>query len=123
MNTMGRAVHVPSAQLRNAPLISLPPKAKDNHVSIPLTIVIIEPHLYLRWNLFVGGGFLFLWLRGSRKGITRYVGKGIKCVPEVVRFWNPHLFPRRGPHRLLNHTISHIEDRLRWGDFHKLGSG
>jgi hypothetical protein len=29
---------------------------------------------------------LFRWLRGSRKGITRYVGKGIKCVPEVVRF-------------------------------------
>jgi hypothetical protein len=55
----------------------------------------------------VGGGFLFGWLRSSRKGITRDVGKGIKCLPKVVRFWNPHLFVRRGSHRLLNHTISH----------------
>jgi hypothetical protein len=46
----------------------------------------------------------------------------IKCVIEMVRFWNPHLFLRRGSHRLLNHTISHIGGRLRWGDFHELGS-
>jgi hypothetical protein len=61
-----------------------------------------------------GRGFLFGWLRGSRKGITRDIGKGIKYVPEVVMFWNPHLFLRRGSHRLLNHIISHRGDRLRW---------
>jgi hypothetical protein len=32
---------------------------------------------------------------------------GIKCVPEMVRFWGPHLFLRRSSHRLLNHSISH----------------
>jgi hypothetical protein len=51
------------------------------------------------------------------------VGKGIKCVPKVVRFWNPHMFLRRGSHRLLNHIIFHRGNRLRWGDFDKLGSG
>jgi hypothetical protein len=30
------------------------------------------------------------------KGITRYVGKVIKYVLEMVRFWNPHLFLRMG---------------------------
>jgi hypothetical protein len=66
---------------------------------------------------------LFGWLRGSRKGITRNVGNCIKCVLEVVRFWNPHLFLRRSSHRLLNYTISHRGERLRWGDFDELGSG
>jgi hypothetical protein len=57
---------------------------------------------------------LFGWLkpRDSRKGITIDVGKGIKCVPKVVRFWNSHLFLRRGSHRLLNHTISHKGDTV-----------
>jgi hypothetical protein len=50
------------------------------------------------------------------------VEKGFKCVPEVVRFWNPHLFLRRGSHRLLDHTISHRGDRLWWDDFDNLGS-
>jgi hypothetical protein len=71
----------------------------------------------------VGGGFLFGWLRVSRKGTARDVGKGVKCVHEVVRFWIPHLFLRRDSHGLLNHTISHRGDRLRWGNFDKLGSG
>jgi hypothetical protein len=123
MNTMRGAVHVLPAQLRNPPLISLPPKAKRSQMPIPLTILTMVPHLSLGWILFVGGGFLFGWLRGSRKGITRDVGKGVKCVPEMVRFWKPHLFLRRGSHRLLNHTISHRGDRLRRGDFDKLGSG
>jgi hypothetical protein len=43
----------------------------------------------------VGFG-LFGRLGCSRKGITRDVGKGVKCVPEMVRFWNPHLFLTRG---------------------------
>jgi hypothetical protein len=90
---------------------------------IPLTILTMVPHLSLGWILFAGGGFLFGWLRSSRKGITRDVRKGVKCVPEMVRFWKPHLFLRRGFHRLLNHTISHRGDRLRRGDFDKLGSG
>ena len=64
---------------------------------IPLTIVTVEPHLSLGWCLFVSFRFFgWLWLRGSRKGITRDVEKGIKCVHEVVRFWNPNLFLRRG---------------------------
>ena len=62
----------------------------------------------------MGGGFLFGWVRGSRKGIDRDVRKGVKCVPEMVRFWNPHLFLRRISNKLLNHTISHKGDRLRW---------
>jgi hypothetical protein len=49
--------------------------------------------------------------------------RGIKCVSEVVRCWNPHLFMRRGSHMLLNHIIFHRGDRLRWDDFDKLGSG
>jgi hypothetical protein len=69
---------------------------------IPFPILTLKPHLSLRWNLFVGGGFVFGWLRSSRKGIPRDVGKGVKYVPEVVRFWNPQLFLRRGSHKLLN---------------------
>jgi hypothetical protein len=59
-----------------------------------------------------------------RKGITRDVRKGIKCVPEVIRFWNPHLFLRRGSHRLLNHTISHSRGgNFRWSELDKFGVG
>jgi hypothetical protein len=39
---------------------------------ISLTILTMEPHLSLGWNLFVGVG-LFGWLRHSGKGITRDV--------------------------------------------------
>jgi hypothetical protein len=91
MNNMRKAVHVLSAWLRNPSLISLPPKAKCSKMPIPLTIVTMEPHLSLGWGLFVSFG-IFGWLRGSRKGITRDVRKGIKCVIEVVRFWNTRLF-------------------------------
>jgi hypothetical protein len=122
MNNMRKAVHVLFAWLRNPPLISLPPKAKCSKMPIPLTIVTMEPHLSLGWGLFVSFG-IFGWLRGSRKGITRDVRKGIKCVIEVVRFRNTQLFFRRGSHRLLHHTISHRGDRLRWCDFDKLGRG
>jgi hypothetical protein len=107
MITMRRAVHVSFARLRNPPLICLPTKEKISQMPIPLTIIIMEPHLSLKWNLFVGVCSPFRWMRGSRKGITRDVEKGVKCVPEMVRLWNPHLFMRRGPQRLLNHTISH----------------
>jgi hypothetical protein len=89
---------------------------------IPLIILTLESHLSLRWNLFVGVGFLFGWL-GFWRGDIRDIRNGIKCVPEVVRFWNPHLSLRRGSHRLLNHTISPRGDRLRWSDFDKIGSG
>jgi hypothetical protein len=61
--TMRRVVHVP-------PFISLPPKAKNNQVTIPVTIFTMVPHLSLKWNLFVGVGILG-WLRCSRKGMTR----------------------------------------------------
>jgi hypothetical protein len=107
MNTIRRVIHVPPARLRNPPLISLPLKAKISQMPILLTILTMEPHLSLRWNLFVGGNSPFGRLRGSRKGINRHFRKGIKCVPEMVRFWNPHLFLRRGSHKLLDDTISH----------------
>jgi hypothetical protein len=69
-------------------------------------------------------GILAFWVaEGLLEGDTRVVGKGVKCVPKVVRFWNPHLFLRRDSHKLLNQTISHRGDRLRWGDFDKLRSG
>jgi hypothetical protein len=81
------------------------------------------PHLSLVWILFVGWGFHFGWLRGSMKGIARDVGKGVKCVPKMVRFWKPHLFLRRGSHRFINHTIFHKGDMVSRGGFDKLGSG
>jgi hypothetical protein len=84
---------------------------------IPLTILTMVHHLFLGWILFVGGGFLFGWLRGARD-----VGKDVKCVPEMVRFWKPRLFMRRSSHRFINHTISHRGDMLSRGDFDKLGS-
>ena len=74
-------------------------------------------------DFFCGRGCPVKRLRGSTKGITRDVRKGVKCVLEMVRFWNPHLFLRRGSQWLLNHTISHRGGRLRWGDFDELGSG
>jgi hypothetical protein len=92
MDTMSGAFHVFLARLGSLCLISLPPKAKIGQMLIPLTILTMKLHLFLRWNLLVGGGFLFGWLRGSRKAITRDVRKGTKCVPKMVRFWNPHLF-------------------------------
>jgi hypothetical protein len=119
---MRRAVHVLPARLRNPPLISLPPKAKRSLMSIPLTILTMEPHLSLGWILLVGGGFPFRWLRGSRKGTTRNVVKGVKCVPEMVRFWSSHLFLWRGSHRLLNHSIFHSRGGIfRWSELDKLG--
>jgi hypothetical protein len=90
---------------------------------IPLIILTMVPNLSLGWILFVGGGFLFGWVRGSRKGIDRDVKKGIKCVTKMVRFWKPHLFLRRSSQRFINHTISHMGDRLSRGGFDKLGSG
>jgi hypothetical protein len=61
-------------------------------------------------------------MKGSKKGIARDVRKGVKCVPEMVRFWKPHLIFRRSSHRFINHTISHRGDRLSRGGFDKLGS-
>jgi hypothetical protein len=90
---------------------------------IPLTILTMEPHLSLGWILLVGGDFLFGWLKSSKKGITRDVGKGVKCVPTMVRFLNPHFFLRMDSHRLLNHTISHKGDRLKWVILIILGVG
>jgi hypothetical protein len=93
MNTMRRVVHVPSALLRNPLLISLPPKAESSQMPLPLKILTMEPHLSLRRNLFVGVGIVG-WLRSSWRGNTRDVRKGVKLVPEMVRFWTIHLFLR-----------------------------
>jgi hypothetical protein len=73
MNTMRKVVHVLHSRLRNSTLISLPPKAKISQMTNSLIILTLEPHLSLRWGLFMGGGFLFGWLMGSKKGITRDV--------------------------------------------------
>jgi hypothetical protein len=43
--------------------------------------------------MFVGVS-LFGWMRSSRKGIPRDVWQSVKCVPEMVKFWIPHLFLR-----------------------------
>jgi hypothetical protein len=59
---------------------------------IPLTKLTMEPHLSLECFLLVGGGFIFGWLRSSKKGVTRDARNGVKCVPERVSFLNPHLF-------------------------------
>jgi hypothetical protein len=59
MNTMRKAIHVLFAWLRNPPLISLSPNAKNNQMLVPPTIVTMEHHLSFGWILFVGGGFLF----------------------------------------------------------------
>jgi hypothetical protein len=96
MNTMRRVVHVLPTQLRNPPLISLPPKAKISQMPIPLIILIMEPHLSLGWILHVGGGFLFVWLRSSRKGITKDIGKGVKCVPKMVQVFESTLVSKEG---------------------------
>jgi hypothetical protein len=60
MNTMRRVVYVLPARLRNLLLISLSPKEKISQLPIPLTILTVEPHLSLRWNLLMGGGFFWM---------------------------------------------------------------
>ena len=73
--------------------------------------------------MFVGVS-LFGWLRSSRKGITRDVKKGVKCVPEMVRFWTPHLFLRWGSHRLHKQSISHSRGGgFRWSELNKFVGG
>jgi hypothetical protein len=51
MHAMGLAVHVSIVQLILMLLISLPPKAKLSKITIPMAIVIVIPHLSLRWLL------------------------------------------------------------------------
>ena len=75
MYAMGRAVHVLVVQLVLLPLISLPPKAKLNKVTIPMAVVIVIPHLSLGWWLVhsLVGMVHSWWLLDSRKGILRDV--------------------------------------------------
>jgi hypothetical protein len=75
MYTMGRVVHVWVVQLILPPLISLPPDAKLNKVTIPMAIVIVIPHLSLGWLLAHSPlGIVHSWyLFGFRKGILRDV--------------------------------------------------
>jgi len=72
---MGWAVHVPVVQLVLSPLISLPPKAKLNKVTIPMAIHTVIPYLSLGWLLVHSlVGMVHSWsLFGFRKGILRDV--------------------------------------------------
>jgi hypothetical protein len=64
----------------------------------------------------------FGWLWSSRKGITRDVRKGVKCVPEMVKVWTPHLFLMRGSWRFNKQFISHNRGgRFGWSGFDKFG--
>jgi hypothetical protein len=76
MYTMGRVSHVLIVQLVLSPLISLPPKAKLGKVTIPMAIVIVIPHLSIRWLLVhsLMGMVHSWWLFGFKKGILRDVG-------------------------------------------------
>jgi hypothetical protein len=57
-------------------------------------------------------------------GNNRDVGKGVKCVPGMVKFWTPYLFLRRGSHRLLNHSIFHSrDDNFRWSELDNFWGG
>jgi hypothetical protein len=75
MNTMRRVVHVLPARLRNLPLISLPPKTKISQMPIPLIILTMEPHLSLRWILFVGGAFFLDGLGALGRGSLEISGR------------------------------------------------
>jgi len=107
MYTKGWAVHVPVVQLILTPLISLPPKAELNKVTIPMAVVIVKPHLSLGWWLVhsLVGMVHSWWLLDSRKGILRDVWQSVKWVPEMVRFWNPHLFLGWSFWRFFKHSI------------------
>jgi hypothetical protein len=73
MYAIGRAVHVLVVQLVLSPLISLPPKAELSKMTIPMAIVTVISHLFLRWLLV--HSFVVMvhswWLFGFRKGILR----------------------------------------------------
>jgi hypothetical protein len=84
----------------------LPPKTKCLQVPIPLAILIVVPHLSLRWKLVMGLGHLG-WQWCSRKEIIRDVKQSIKWDPEIVRFWTPHLFLRWAYQRLHKHSVCH----------------
>jgi hypothetical protein len=75
MYAMGRAVHVLVVQLVLSPLISLPSKAKLSKVTIPMAVLIVIPHLSLRWLLAhsLVGMVHSWWPFGIRKGILRDV--------------------------------------------------
>jgi len=75
MYAMGWTVHVPVVQLILSPLISLPPKAKLNKVTIPMAILTVIPYLSLGWLLVhsLVGMVHSWWLFGFRKGILRDV--------------------------------------------------
>jgi hypothetical protein len=67
---------------------------------------------------------LFRWLRGSRNGVARDLEKGVKCVPESVRFWTPHLLLRWSSHKLYMHSIScNSVGSFRWSKLDKFGLG
>jgi len=75
MYATGWAVHVLIVQHVLSPLISLPPKAKHNKVTIPMAILTMIPYLSLGWLLVhsLVGMVYSWWLFGFRKGIVRDV--------------------------------------------------
>jgi hypothetical protein len=91
-----------------------------------MAIVIVIPHLSLGWWLVhsLVGMIHSWWILISRKGILRDVWQSDKWVPEMVRFWNPHLFLGWSFWRFFKHSIFNSGlSGLRWCDFDQFGSG
>ena len=87
-----------------------------------MTVLALEPHHSLGLLVPMVARVVHSgWLLASRKGITRDVRKGVKCVPKMVRFRYPHLLARWSLGRFIKDAI--LGDRLgrlRWGDLGKL---
>jgi hypothetical protein len=77
MYVMGRTVHVLVVQLILPPLISLPPEAKLNKVTIPMAVVTVIPHLSLGWLLAhsLVGMVHSWWLLALERGSSEMFGR------------------------------------------------
>ncbi|MVG17102.1 hypothetical protein EF849_21980 [Aeromonas jandaei] len=87
-----------------------------------VTVLALKPHHSLGLLVPSVARFIYSgWLLALWKGITRDIRKGVKCVPKMVRFWNPHLLARWSLGRFIKDAI--LGDRLgmlTWGDLGEL---